>query len=284
MTDTDVVVVGAGLFGSIIAQRLRTRGRSVVVVDSQEQSAGSYPAACLMKPGWYSGLGKEVHEPALALLDELYGVQDIQFKIGPAHTTVHWVPPSQILLDPDNTARVTRIIRRGDEWDVIVQAASLSAIIRARTVVVAAGMWTPNLVPVEGGLKGQAGVAFLWPSDVMAGIEPFIQVWAPYKQLVAFDRGDGTWVGDGSAIIPANWTTARENQSYDRCSRAVGRLGLGDRERGVVRTLYGVRPYTKFKPCYLREHEPGLWVATGGAKNGTIAAAWCAHEIERRTA
>jgi hypothetical protein len=36
------------------------------------------------------------------------------------------------------------------------------------------------------------------------------------------------------------------------------------------------------KPCYLAEVRPQLWVATGGAKNGTLAAAWCAHELVQK--
>jgi hypothetical protein len=42
----------------------------------------------------------------------------------------------------------------------------------------------------------------------------------------------------------------------------------------------GHRPYVKgAQPCYLKEHASGLWVVTGGAKNGTIASGWAASEL-----
>lgn len=277
----DAIVIGAGLFGSIIAAELRAQGRSVLTIDDRRPEAGSRPAACLMKPSWFSGLGREVTDPSLALLDRLYGVHDLSFRVGPGHATVHWCDPARILVEEPMEARVIGVRRASSGgWAVGLGSAALVVPL----VVVAAGVWTPDLVPVEGGLQGQAGMAFLWPREVMDGIEPFIRPWAPYRQLVAFDRGDGAWVGDGTAIKRENWTSDWEHVSYERCASAVGRLGLGDRERGVVRPMFGIRPYSKARPCYLREHQPGLWVATGGAKNGTIAAGWCAHEIARRTA
>ena len=41
--------------------------------------------------------------------------------------------------------------------------------------------------------------------------------------------------------------------------------------------------HLSLKPCLLEEIRPGLWVASGGAKNGMLAAGWAAHEICRRT-
>jgi glycine/D-amino acid oxidase-like deaminating enzyme len=279
---TDTVVIGAGLFGSIIAAKLRSQGREVLVVDDARPGAGSIPAACLMKPSWFSSLGKDVHEPALRCLDELYGVKDLTFKVGPVSTTVHWCDPRDILVGPDVKGRATGVATTaagGLEVKVRLleqEGVTTFARIPASTVVVAAGIWTPELVPVEGGLAGQAGMAFLWPDERIE--QPFISPWAPYRQLVAFNRGDGLWVGDGTAIKAENWSSAREDASHHRCVTAIGSAGLAPYQR-----LYGIRPYSKEKPCYLREASPGLWVATGGAKNGTLAAGWAAQEIERAT-
>jgi glycine/D-amino acid oxidase-like deaminating enzyme len=44
--------------------------------------------------------------------------------------------------------------------------------------------------------------------------------------------------------------------------------------------LTGLRPYVPgAKPCVLAEPHPGLWVVTGGAKNGTAAAGWAARKL-----
>lgn len=268
----DAVVVGAGLFGSVIAAALRADGRKVLVVDDQRPEAGSRPAACLMKPSWFRSLGRKVSTPSLELLDRLYGVHDLRFRVGPAHATVHWCRPADILSEVPVRGRVRSVRAVQGGWSLVAKPGVAHA--EAPVVVVAAGVWTPLLVPVVGGLDGLAGVAFLWPDEKIA--EPFVAPWAPYRQVVAFNRGDGLWVSDGTAIRRERWNSEREAASRARCAAAGSFVPPGLR-------MFGVRPYSRSKPCYLKEQRPGLWVATGGAKNGTIAAGWCAHEIVRRT-
>ena len=105
---------------------------------------------------------------------------------------------------------------------------------------------------------------------------PFIRPWAPYRQIVAFNRGDGLWVGDGTAVKPETFTAERLQKSMVRCAGAVGLPGL---EKNGPEIVIGHRPYVpKVKPCYLKIQR-GLIVATGGAKNGTLAAGWAAHKV-----
>lgn len=277
----DAIIVGGGLFGSIIGAELRRLGLETLNIDDKNPEAGSRPAACLMKPSWFSSLGKEIYDPALETLDRLYGVQDLTMNLRPklAEATVHWVPPSKILTGAGTLHGTVEAINPGSRGYLVRK--SDGVILYAKSVIVAAGVWSARLAPVEGGLKGQAGVAFLWPSSTLPAIQGggFIQPWAPYRQLVAFDRGDGTWVGDGTSIIRQNWTPERQGTSYERCARAVGRQGEGDLQTGRARALFGIRPYVKRKPCYLEQVDNGLWVATGGAKNGTLAAGHCARVI-----
>ena len=265
---TRAVVVGGGLFGSIISRELRRQGADVMTIDAGRENAGSKPAACLMKPNWFSGLGKAITEPALELLDRNYGLQDITFHAGtkllPA--TVHWVPPSLVLAEEVHRDRVTSV---GEDHVVTERRGR----VEAELIVVANGVWASELIDVPG-LKGRSGSAFLWPNARIK--QPFIHPWAPYKQVVAFNRGDGLWVGDGRSIKPDNWTTEHSLESRGRCS---GRVGM---EPTAASELHGIRPYVAdAKPAYLRQPSRRVWVATGGAKNGTLAAAWCAHEIAR---
>ena len=261
----DFIVVGGGLFGSVAARVLRVSGAKVLMLDAAHKEAGSGPAACLMKPSWFSSLGKEVYKPSLELVDRLYGVQDLSFKVLMGHATVHWCDPAKILAEPKQQATVRRIVVAQKHWQVETNKEEYSA----RHVVLAAGIWTPMLTPVEGGLVGQAGLACLWAKAKLD--IPFVRVWAPYRQITAFNRGDGVWCGDSTAIRAQNWTEKHASAVEQRCSNAVG---LTKPQR-----LFGIRPYSAMKPCYLKEARPGLWVATGGAKNGTIAAGWCAHKI-----
>jgi glycine/D-amino acid oxidase-like deaminating enzyme len=274
----DAVIVGGGLFGQIIAAGLRSQGRDVLVLDRGEKEAGSRPAACLMKPSWFSGLGKDVFEPSLQLLDQLYGVRDLQFQLWPtrALATVHWCDPKMILA-PETRAENVVAVRPGQV------ETERGEIISARLVVVAAGVWVQELL-AQYPQQAQKGAAYLWP-DLPSGHNPnFISPWAPYRQLVGFDRGDGYWMGDGTAIKAANWTPDRETMTYQRCASAIGRIGFLDLETGFARKMVGMRPYAKgHKPCLLEEVQPGLWVASGGAKNGTLAAGWAAHRIMEAT-
>lgn len=262
----DVIVIGAGLFGSTIAAAFRKQGRGVLVIDDAREGAGSKPAACLMRPSWFSSLGKDVYEPALALLDDLYTVRDITFKVLRASVGVHWCDPAKILQPPTVKDSIRKLERFGSHW--IARGKHLDY--EAKLVVVAAGYWSPLLAAVDGGLVGQAGMACLWPGESIE--EPFIKVWAPYKQITAFNRGDGLWAGDSNSVRVDRWGETDCAATERRVSEAVGATARPKR-------LFGIRPYTKEKPCYLKQPQKGLWVATGGAKNGTLAAGWCASQL-----
>lgn len=268
VTNPDAIVVGNGLFGAIVARTLHDAGCRTVVVDDLRPDGGSRPSACLMKPSWFAGLGKDVHEPSLQLLDRLYGVQTLQFAIPPtrAFFPVFRVAPESILRDPTV-----------DLWDGTVQAVGPGWVqingekFTAKIIVVAAGVWTGKLLPVPG-LTGKKGVSFVWHGQIAT---PFIRPWAPYKQLVAFNQDPQTiWAGDGSAIKPENWTPQRQAVCLARVAKAT------ELDPSRATALTGIRPFVpKCKPCYLEERAPGLWIVTGGGKNGTIAAGWAANRI-----
>jgi glycine/D-amino acid oxidase-like deaminating enzyme len=223
-----------------------------------------------MKPSWFASLGADVYKPAIAKLAELYPLQEVGFYTGPVKTTtVTWINPQEILRVRKLTAHVERLARNGKRWQLLIEGEP----VEARIVIVAAGIWTGRLVP-EVQQRGLAGMAFLWPKETIG--RPFIRPWMPYKQIVAFNRGDGLWAGDGSAILWKNWTVGHADRSLQRCRGAL------KRRLAPPIQIFGVRPYHDAKPCYLSEIRPNLWVATGGAKNGTLAAGWCAHELSRR--
>ncbi len=277
----DAIVIGAGIFGSLIAKTLMKSGRRVLVVDDRRPDAGSPPAACLMRPSWFSSLGKNVYQPALKKLDELVGVKDIKFATGLRSINVHWCDPKKVLLPIEAVEKSTveRVTRHADnQWLVQFEMVQTSPKhvrrpdpAAAPLLVVAAGIWTPLLFP-EVAVQPQAGIAWLWPKERIE--QPFINAWAPYKQVVAFNRGDGLWVGDGTSV--REWTSAVMGQSLGRCAKAVG-FSMHNLPTGI----FGYRPYAKEKPCVFREIRKGLWIATGGAKNGTLAAGWCADQMER---
>ena len=278
----DAIIIGAGLFGQIINKKLIAQGRKTLMLDSNRDMAGSKPAACLMKPSWFHGLGKDVYKPALETLGDLYDIQDIKFTLRPMKTggkigssTVHWINPAHILSGEVTAGNVISIDANCVSWSNLTSGGiHLDC---AHLIIVSAGIWTENLLP-QYKQTAQRGVAFLHPDRQLLK-EPFIYPWAPYRQLVGFDRGDGTWLSDGTAIKAENWTSAREWNAYERCTKATGQ-----HPHTIMSALHGLRPYAKgHKPCLLEEARPGVWVASGGAKNGTLAAGYCAYEIARKT-
>jgi glycine/D-amino acid oxidase-like deaminating enzyme len=279
MRDVEAVVIGAGIFGSLIARALIKAGCQPLVIDAKREGAGSPPAACLMRPSWFSGVGKGVYEPALRKLDELVGLREISFKTALGHATVHWCDPKQVLLTPEQVTlgTVQRVVSvpGTDRWRVDWKYGEDFAVTTKR-VIVAAGIWTPTLLPgIE--VTPQTGVAWLWPDSSID--DPFIWVWAPYKQIVAFNRGDGLWIGDGTSV--RHWHAGYSVKSMERTGNSLVSHSVSYGNRKPI-PLIGHRPYVKeAKPCLFKELKKGLWVATGGAKNGTLAAGWCADQIVR---
>lgn len=275
MSHYDAIIVGGGITGCTIARALAAEGRRTLVVDDGRPEAGTRASAGLLKPSWFDGLGKAVYEPALQMLERLYPIQTLRFSVWPTRieTQVFHVPRERDLPDPYEgmSAKVRAV---GSGWAEL----ALGTRLEAPLIVVATGSWASELLPVEG-LHGKMGVAFRWPGKV----ENMIRPWAPYKQIVAFNELPGwAWGGDGSAIKPDNWTDERERQSRDRVARGLG--GVPSSMIGNFSAYRGIRPFVDgAKPLLLEQREPGLWVATGGGKNGTLAAGFAAHKIVEAT-
>jgi glycine/D-amino acid oxidase-like deaminating enzyme len=291
----DTIVIGSGLFGSLITHGLREIGRNVLLLGDKQPEAGSPPAACLMNPAWFKKLGKEVHEPALDWLYERFIVHNLPFQettqSGKVKATKSWfIEPSEMLLEPDEECYVDRIQRADSpHWYVEGSWEGRCQQVFAHQVVVAAGVWTQELMRRRGHhvpVVAKAGVAFLYPEWCSPGYN-FMDYWAPYKQIVGFQRGDGFWVNDGSAILRANWDRNTDMASFARCRKQLlGHKNMTDGpDCGVpgCKRLFGIRSYTEAKPCFLQELEPGLWVAVGAAKNGTLLGGHCARVIQERS-
>lgn len=273
--EADAVVVGNGIFGATIAKALTSAGRGVVVIDDMRPYRATLPSGGLMKPSWFSSLGKEVYDPSLELLDQVHGIEERQFTI-PAGKRV-----KVLRVDSSRACRSHNHLVHDTVTDFDFSPGNSGGHVLTRSgvryvtplIVVATGAWASQLLPCP--VQVKRGVSFqveCEPGSVVARIRP----WAPYKQLVWFESSPGSaWVGDGSALKPESWTEERYFKTVRRCVQPWA--------RGVVEN-WGDRPYVKgAKPCLLEERHPGLWLATGGSKNGTIAAGWCAHVILEAT-
>lgn len=281
----DTIVIGTGLFGSLITRGLTSIGRSVLLIGDERSDAGSPPAACLMKPEWTKKLGTDVVDRGLGWLYERFVVHNLPFRettqSGKVKATQSFfVEPSEMLLKPQVKAQVASIAKGGpSRFNVITS----NGVYHAQHVVVAAGVCSQFIIPWHPmGITGKAGVAYLYPEWCGPGFN-FMDYWAPFKQIVGFQRGDGFWVNDGSAILERNWNQELERACFNRVDHQLMVHKNAIIDSVVPQRLYGIRPYVKARPCLCEEVRPGLWVATGAAKNGTLLGAWCASVISEKS-
>lgn len=247
-----IYIIGAGLFGGVARDLLRREGFDCKTIDDNRPLSGSYPAGCLIKPGWLTKLGK-AREPALELLDEMYGLRTMNLRGMPG--TIQHCPPSRILRAPDICDRVGHI----DPEAGLAQLCGGGNV--EGTLLVAAGVWTQELCDVP--VTGIQGCSMRYAGGFE---EAAINVWAPYKQTVAFEIEPGiTWCGDGTGIKPDNWKPFHEERALGHAAD----MGLTD----LQETRVGIRPYVKGRTGYFERVGKRCWVSTGGAKNGVALAA-----------
>jgi len=273
----DAIVVGSGVIGATVAEALKKQGRDVLVLDDEQPLAGSRPSGGHLKPSWFSGMKKADYEPAMELLADVWGMTSEQFKLWPTgiKVTVYRVDTDVLVQTEKTVAHVSSVAHINNYPSVHFAASDSEKIVeeRCRLLVLATGVWAGELIPGVQCIAKQ-GVSFRFAGKVV----PFIKPWAPYKQVVAHQQGQNEiWVGDGSAILPQNWTDDRTKQCLERCRGAIKA-----NEKSPLRVLTGLRPYCKTTggdPCLLQQLGPRAWVATGAGKSGTIAAGWVARRI-----
>jgi glycine/D-amino acid oxidase-like deaminating enzyme len=275
----DAIVVGAGIIGATVCAALKARGLDAACYDDGRPNAGTPPSGGHLKPSWFGGLPREQYAPALDLLDELWGVKNEMFRIRPSGglEEIGRVDTDKVTAYP-RLGRVVTGVRELAGYPLVNSSYDMvRAEERCRLLVVCTGAWAAELLP-QLKMKTKQGVSFR-----VTGIplpEPFVEPWAPYKQVVAHEQDDGeVWVGDGTAVYPENWTESRTDKCMNRCLEALGP------PPGPVNVYErtGWRPYcdseNKGDPCLLRRLGPRAWVATGAGKMGTIASAWAALRI-----
>ena len=223
----DAVVIGAGLFGQIIARGLMETGRKVFILDNAEPHAGSPPAACLIRKEWCGKLPEGVFDTAMEWLGDRYHTHEKELQQPGKSQAVKafWYDPKDLLCFKTVAVKADPPTQDGKNWVVGATFPDNHTELYedVKLVVVAAGIWSQQLVPwYNMQLVGKAGLATLY-RDLR--LPDFIHPWAPYKQIVGFDRGDGYWVSDGSAILTKNWNNQRTLESRVRCKHAVGLTG-----------------------------------------------------------
>lgn len=261
-----VVIVGAGLFGSMAAKLCAENGFQVTVIDAKYKEAGSAPAACLIAPSWIVGLGKKA-DIGMKVLHKLYAVKSIQFRMNKMLTIeANWINPRTIL-------KLSSVEIVKDEVIEVYENGIACTANKCYTgeVLIAAGVWCDQLVDMPP-IQQLTGAALLYNGVV----EPEINVWAPYKQAVQFNISSSkVWFGDGTSILRKNFGEHRIEDSIKRASKYLSKYKL----KGPNKVIVGRRPYIKGEKGYFKKLGAAVYVSTGGAKNGTVLAAYQAQQF-----
>lgn len=271
---SDLLVVGAGLFGSVIGRYAQRLGLKVRWVDSADPRSASKASAGLFKPEWLTAMSKERMGQAMLVLQSLAQLDHVELETPVKKLVLQCIPPSRLLVkDPKLvTHGVANLVASSDTGGQVHLLGG--EVLEAKYVVVAAGVGVNDIVGTKVNVTAKAGVAFTWkrtPKDVNR-----FDVWAPYKQTMVFERDPGVmWGGDGTALKPESLTEQRAGESALR----VGKLAQWNKLGVVPQRMVGYRPFVEgHKGGLLLQVQPNVWVATGGGKIGTVAAGAFARE------
>lgn len=263
-----VVIVGAGLFGSIAAKLARAAGHRVTVVDGQMPWAASKASGCVLAPSWLSSMPKVAQDTALGVLRDLYTVHDMEFT---TNLGKRFRAQRVDAMEVSEPATVQAEVAAVNDGEVVLADGRK---IRGK-VLVAAGIGSSKLVAMP-------AIRELWGASLLVRDQiesPRIYVYAPYRQAVAFNKDNKTvWMGDGTALIAKTWMLEGSDRVEATRARAASYFHLNVQTK--VKVNQGARPYVEgHKAGYFARISPNTWVSTGGAKNGTVLAAWQAHQF-----
>lgn len=263
----NIIIVGSGLFGSIAATLARSAGHTVTVVDGRHAWGASKASGCVLAPSWLSSLSREQIDTAMGVLGDLYPVHDMIFQTNLLKTfKAKRVAAADILVEPDVVGEVTEV----RDGVVLIGKQALRG-----KVLVAAGIGSAALIKEMPAMRGLWGASAVFAGDFLP--EPRIHVYAPYRQAVAFNlTKKSVWMGDGTALIEKTWEKEAGARAEATVERGADLFGL----RGKAKVSAGARPVVDgHKAGYFARVSSSTWVSTGGAKNGTVLAAWQADQF-----
>ncbi|GAA0514530.1 NAD(P)/FAD-dependent oxidoreductase [Deinococcus depolymerans] len=289
----EVIVVGGGLIGALVAFTLRGAGADVLVLDADRPGAAWRAAAGLLTPDGERLRGTPLHADAL---EGLRRWPALAARLERSGLPVHLRPgvtrlqagggvvctPGEGSLHPPS---VVRAARQGLE----VVAAQVQAIgpsgggVRVRTdagdwyagqVVLAAGAWSGAFGVPVGARQGQA-LLLRGAPGVGAWYGPPAQGFSRY----ALSRPDGLYVG---ATSRDTWAVTPDLHAARWLRGAARTLVPGVDGAEVAAHLVGLRPVTPDGMPRVGPHPtvPGVLVAAGHGRHGSLLAPVTAARVQ----
>ncbi len=280
---TDVVVIGAGLFGSMVTRYLQKNGLDVVCIDNKEPMAASKCSFGVWKDGWINKVIQQEANEGMDLLEEMTGgIHEMKiFNITKEREDdFKRVDCSQLLLKDFIQGKVNQILQGTVEFEE--SNGELGSVFAKKAIVVAAGVWTTKILALQRGVS-MVGLDAVWGAtlDIDYKIEQStVKEWAPYRQSLLLDLGNKVVFGDGCTVKnPRGGDDPRLEKASTRLLDHFNDATFGLSFSKIKMVNEGWRPYLKKGSLgFVQKHGDKLFSATGGAKNSTIL---CGHVAKR---
>jgi glycine/D-amino acid oxidase-like deaminating enzyme len=295
----NLLVVGAGFWGSTAAIIARAHGHAVTVLDDGNPRGASRNAAGMVHPEWYkhaSGASYRIPtrwtpahiSESIGWLETTWGATSRGELFSSYHNPEAWrhKPGLRTLHNPlailesaePERARITHVEPAHQGWAAVAEDGRTW---EARTLLLATGAWTDAILETSGlppvGVVPLRGHALIITGDLVSDL-PMTRYVAPYRHYTI-----RPWLKRGQ------WRAGDTVERTISTERAAATLGtLRDYCKTMIPehqeqdVLDGYRPIRPDHGMDVETIAPGLLVATGGHRIGLGVAAVAAHDVLRR--
>jgi hypothetical protein len=279
----DIIIIGGGMVGGMVAKYLKKQGLSTMIIDSKETYAASKCSFGLWKDGWINDSIRDMAMDGMDLLEEVCdGIETVEVWDMKRDEIMEMSKVDCGLITNESISylRVKKIQNNKVFIDSILDK---SEYIANKAVIIAAGAYTDELL-IKSNYTDIHWLNKYWGATLRVNIQidsHRIKEWAPYKQnvLVKVDEQNFTF-GDGASVKNPLLNDKRIEKTSNRLLQHLTDVsGLTD--FGKIKAVdEGWRPYLpKGNDQYIKQHDEKLFSITGGAKNTTILCGYFAKKI-----
>lgn len=286
--ETEVLIIGAGLFGSMTQKYLRSKGIGSLIVDNRDPLGASKCSSGIWRPGWAGKIAPQVEQsiPTISRFTAI-DTKPIFDKDKEVETQIDFIDCNNILdedfLEGEAVECIFANSKRTKVSQVIVEVDGVKVEISCDHLVICAGAMTNAVLeklglPVLYGLDANWG-AVLHCREILK--QNFIQNWAPYKQLYGLNLIRG---GEKVSYFTMGMSAKNPPKGGDNRTLNIGEkmtaAARGFNMKNIIEIPEGNRPFFVEKDVdFVNKHSANVYSATGGAKNSTLLCGYVAKRL-----
>ena len=265
MKKFDIVIVGAGLIGSVVAEFFKKNNKSVCLIDNNEFYSASKCALGVFKDSWGAKI-KPIFKDTMKVLQELYGVDVLTFfnLDKEVKEDMKGVEINKILHANRNILNDKVVKVRNN-----IVFLENNKPIKGAVVLLSTGVWVDNIL--EASKYDKLGVKKYWGANMEIALpieENRIQTWAPFKQSICLKTNYGFMFSDSASVKEPKKDDKRLKKVSERSQRNLNEITFTNiQNQHIKKVREGYRPFLPKGVDYFNQHDDNLFSATGGAKN-----------------